>query len=209
MDLNPALGALTAAITARTDVQGRLTVAAAALEQARAVDRAKQDALEGAIAAEQEASVDTVLDCASARRDAEAIAQAASRGVSTAHQRHGLVAAEFAKAQRAVETAADVVLAGESEILAQKCAHHLAEVMRIGSMLRGYFPATIDTPIDKLHMPTPRVIQALEALERDSNMRTPSTELRFGRAGSDWAARRRAALITTGSADDNDAQAAA
>lgn len=211
MDLNTARATLTTAISHRTLTESQHEELLGDLAHARAVETEKLADAAAAFDAQEVCSVADAVQCAERRREADAIAEAATRIVVTAISAVEAHDRPLAQARRAVEIAAEAVLEAENEILVGQAERLLLELMKVGKKL--HLPSEIDTPINKFHTREAKIARAVERLlaTMQDDLHTPVNRLASlrGRPESDYRIRRRAALIAGTDPESDDAQAAA
>lgn len=175
--------------------------------------------LEAATEATRTATIDNAVEREQARRDAQALSEAAEREVAARQSEAEPGRRELEAAERDVASAADAVLDEEAEAIIERANYHLAKFVRLALLVRyyrphRYWPNDLNTPLNAVRPIRPkedRVFDALRKLERLTEAEELATPIgRLPGPAATWIplpqsnvfAKRRAQLIASGVADD-------
>jgi hypothetical protein len=176
------------------------------LAQDRALAARHHEALEAAMDAEEAASIVAAPQKAQARRDAQAVSDAANRQAAAKLGEHARLSLASQVAEGEVARAVDAILEAEALAIAADIERQHAALLRLGERLRGFLPpGTVSIGFS----PPPIIAKALALVPALDSMHVPVHLLQAGAQPADFAsvAARRAALIA-GDATANDHSAA-
>src|ERR1019366_4691215 len=136
------------------------------LEHYKRILARKQEALERAVAAENETSIDIAdaAGLAQKRRDAEAEASAAERAQRAAQTKYSELCRAADAAEGAVAQAVDAILRAEKMQLAAQISSHMREVRALVAKLREHIPSELHTPVNMRLEIEPEVAVALASV---------------------------------------------
>jgi hypothetical protein len=140
-----------------------------------------------------------------ARQSAEARVATTAKMLATLTEEHAQATAAAQAAIRAVEAAADVILADEAQALVAEVEQTHATLVKLGRRLRGFLPSG-RVPIG--YNAPPAIAHALSLIPKRDPMHTPLNEQHAEPADWDRYQQRRAALINGNDPAESDADAA-